>query len=278
MDLLIFIPAFLGFLYASYTDLKSKLVPDNLVYSMLGLGILIRILQAIFFGLESVSFTIIAVVIYSLIGYTFYRFRAWADGDFGMFLAVALFLPSTTTSPWPAYFSFMANLALIGVVYGFTYTIYLAFKPKIFSHWKRAMTQPAWFFSFVLGLMGAFATNTLRLTYLPGFILGFFTYPLTIVSQSLKEFMKMRVTPDKLETGDWVLEDIRVGKEIIIPKDNPGLTKSQIARLQDLHKKGKIKTILIKDGIPFIPVFFLAYLANTFYGDLIYSLVQFLMA
>ncbi len=277
MELFIFIPAFLGLLYATYTDLKSKLVPDNLVYGMIGLGITIRIIQAILLGLESVYFTLMTFVIYSVIGYIFYRFRGWADGDFGMFLAVSLFLPSTTTAPWPAYFSYLSNLALIGVIYGFIYTAYLSFQPRIFKHWSRGMTQPAWFFSLVLGICGAFGTHILNLTFLPGLILGSLAYPLTIVSMRLSKFMKRRVTPEELETGDWVLQEVRVGKKIIIHKDNPGLTRDQISQLRELYTKGRIKKILIKDGIPFIPVFFLAYLASMFYGDLVYMLVQYMI-
>ena len=56
--------------------------------------------------------------------------------------------------------------------------------------------------------------------------------------------MQRRITPDELESGDWVLEDIKVGNKIIIPKDNPGLTKAQIIKLQELYKKKKIKTII----------------------------------
>jgi Flp pilus assembly protein protease CpaA len=274
MDLLLFVFAFFGFLYASYTDLKSKTVPDNLVYGMIVLGIFIRILQAIFIGLEAISFTITTLVIYSIIGYIFYRFRGWADGDFGIFIIIALFLDSTTNAPWAAYLSYISNLALIGIVYGFAYTLYLASKPKVFKHWTKEMTQPMWFVSIILGILASFTTDRVGLTYLPGFIFGFFSLRLIIVSKSLNKFMKRWVTPEELETGDWVLEDVKVGKKIIISKDNPGLTRSQISQLEKLYSKGKVKKILIKDGIPFIPVFFLAYLASTFHGDLIYTLIQ----
>jgi hypothetical protein len=244
---------------------------------MIALGVVIRVAQAILFGLDTISFTINTLVIYAIIGFIFYRFRVWADGDFGMFLVAALFLPSTTTAPWPASFTFFSNIALVGIVYGFSYTVYISMQPRVFKHWTKAMTQPAWLFSFILALIGAFATNSLGLTYFPGLILGFFTYPLSIISRSLNKFMRKSVTPDELETGDWVLEDIKVGKKIIISKDNPGLTRSQIKQLEDLYKKKKIQKILIKDGIPFLPVFFLAYLANVFYGDLVYALIQYLM-
>jgi len=262
-------------LYASYTDFKAKLVPDNLVYGMIGLGILIRLVQAFLSGFESVYFTLTTFLIYSVIGFVFYRFRGWADGDFGMFVAISLFLPSNQTAPWPAYFSYISNLAFIGVAYAFIYTIYLGFQPKIFRYWSKGMTQPAWFISFVLGILLGFATNILGLTYVPGFVFGFITYPLIMVSTSLNKFMKRWVLPKELETGDWVLEDVRVGRKVVISKDNPGLSREQIIELEKLYDKGRVKKVLIKDGIPFIPVFFLSYLASVFYGDLIYSLVLF---
>jgi prepilin signal peptidase PulO-like enzyme (type II secretory pathway) len=277
VELFLFVPAFLGFLYASYTDMKSKLVPDNLVYGLIGLGIAIRAGQAFLFGIESVEFALTAFLLYCAVGYVFYRFRGWADGDFGMFVAISLFLPSSTNSPWPAYISYISNLACVGVAYGFVYTAYLSFKPEIFKRWTSAMSAPAWFVSVALGLCGAFVTQALGISFVPGLVLGFFVYPLSVVSASLSEFMKRWVVPSELETGDWVLEDVLVGGKVVIRKDNPGLTRSEISLLEGLHSKGKLKKVLIKDGVPFIPVFFLAYLGSVFYGDLIYALVQYLI-
>lgn len=111
-----------------------------------------------------------------------------------------------------------------------------------------------------------------------GFLLGFCVYPLSVVSSSLNEVMRRWVKPSELETGDWVLEDVLAGGKVVIRKDNPGLTRSQIEMLEALYSKGRVKKVLIKDGIPFIPVFFLAYVASVWYGDLIYSLVTVLLA
>lgn len=278
MEWFILFPALAGFLYASYTDLRSKLVPDNLVYGMIVLGLSLRVVQAIVFGFESVSFSAMALLIYAVLGYVLYRVRAWADGDFGMFVAISLFLPSVTNAPWPAYLSFISNLALVGVGYGFVYTAYLSLKPEIFKRWTRAMSVPSWFLSVAFGLCGAFGGQALNVPVPVGFLLGFCVYPLSVVSSSLNEVMRRWVKPSELETGDWVLEDVLAGGKVVIRKDNPGLTRSQIEMLEALYSKGRVKKVLIKDGIPFIPVFFLAYVASVWYGDLIYSLVTVLLA
>ena len=42
----------------------------------------------------------------------------------------------------------------------------------------------------------------------------------------------------------------------------------QIHRLIKLKQQGKIKKILIKEGIPFVPSFLMAFAASVFFGDI----------
>jgi hypothetical protein len=80
--------------------------------------------------------------------------------------------------------------------------------------------------------------------------------------------MYKRITPDKLTEGDWIANNIKIdGKYISGPKDL-GIEKKQINQLIDLWKKGKIKKVLIKEGMPFIPSFFIAFIITLIYGNL----------
>ena len=77
------------------------------------------------------------------------------------------------------------------------------------------------------------------------------------------------VTPDKLTEGDWIAKEVKVnGKYITGPKDL-GIEKKQIRKLVSLYKKKKVKKILIKEGIPFVPSFFIAYLVTLMFGNLL---------
>jgi prepilin signal peptidase PulO-like enzyme (type II secretory pathway) len=81
------------------------------------------------------------------------------------------------------------------------------------------------------------------------------------------------VVPELLTEGDWVVEDVVVGgKRICGPKDL-GLEKSQIAKLLRLKREGKVKKVLIKYGIPFVPGFLLAFIATYLWGNVVFKLM-----
>jgi len=83
-----------------------------------------------------------------------------------------------------------------------------------------------------------------------------------------KTCMFKHVKPEQLTEGDWIAKNIVVdGKKICGPKDL-GIEIKQIKKLIALKKKGKIRKILIKEGIPFVPSFFIAFLVSFFVGNL----------
>ena len=81
------------------------------------------------------------------------------------------------------------------------------------------------------------------------------------------------VKPQQLTEGDWIAKDINInGKYLTGPKDL-GIEKRKIRKLIELYKRGKVKKILIKEGIPFVPSFFVAYVITLLYGNLVTLLV-----
>ena len=67
--------------------------------------------------------------------------------------------------------------------------------------------------------------------------------------------------------------DIRInGKYICGPKDL-GIEKKQIKKLMVFYREGKIKKILIKEGIPFVPSFLIAFVITLVYGNIVLLLV-----
>ena len=81
------------------------------------------------------------------------------------------------------------------------------------------------------------------------------------------------VKPQQLTEGDWIAKDIKIdGKYITGPKDL-GIEKKKINKLIALYNKRKVKKILIKEGIPFVPSFFVAYVITLIYGNLVFLIV-----
>ena len=85
--------------------------------------------------------------------------------------------------------------------------------------------------------------------------------------------MLKHVRPTELTEGDWIAKEIKVdGKYVTGPKDL-GIEKKQIKKLIALYKKRKVNKILIKEGIPFVPSFFIAFIVTLAYGNLIFVIL-----
>ncbi len=77
------------------------------------------------------------------------------------------------------------------------------------------------------------------------------------------------VKPMELTEGDWIAKDVKVnGKRICGPKDL-GIEKKQIRKLVGFYRKGKVKRILIKVGIPFVPSFLVSFLISVLFGNMV---------
>ena len=64
-------------------------------------------------------------------------------------------------------------------------------------------------------------------------------------------------------------KDIVVNKKYITGPKDLGIEKKQLKKLINYYKKGKIKRVLIKIGIPFVPSFLIAYLITLWIGNVL---------
>ncbi len=97
-------------------------------------------------------------------------------------------------------------------------------------------------------------------------------YLIILVRTVEKVSMIKMIEPEKLTEGDWIAKEIKIqGKYITGPKDL-GIEKKQINKLIALYKKKKVSKVLIKEGIPFVPSFFIAYIVTLIFGNFIFLL------
>ncbi len=89
----------------------------------------------------------------------------------------------------------------------------------------------------------------------------FIIFYLWIFVKIVEETCMIRLLPiDKLTEGDWIATPVIVGKKYITGPKELGITREQIALLKKYAHKIPKKSILVKEGIPFIPVFFISYI------------------
>jgi len=81
------------------------------------------------------------------------------------------------------------------------------------------------------------------------------------------------VKPMQLTEGDWIAKDIKIGGKYITGPKDLGIEKKNIRKLVEFYKKGKIKKVLIKEGIPFVPSFLAGWLMTVFFGNFIKLLI-----
>lgn len=85
--------------------------------------------------------------------------------------------------------------------------------------------------------------------------------------------MQRWVSPKELTEGDWVVDRVMDGKRVVCDPKDLGLENDQISRLVKMQRKGKIKKVLIKEGIPFVPSFLAAFVLAFLLPDLLMGLL-----
>ena len=243
--------AFLGLLIGSYSDIKTREVPDWLSYSLIFSGLGLRLM----FSLMDFNWTIFlqglsGFAIFVAIGYLMYYAGQWGGGDSKLLMGLgALIGLNFSASTIPPLAVFFINLLIVGALYGTLWIIILAVKNSgRFSNEVKALLRnrsklkayvlAASLLLFVVVLLIQqeifFKTSFLVLAIMPA--ASFYLWVSVKAVENIA-FYK-RVNPMQLTEGDWIVNKIVIdGKKIAGPKDL-GIEQDQIDKLIDYHKKG----------------------------------------
>jgi Flp pilus assembly protein protease CpaA len=267
MDAIIFllILALIWIIFASIQDLKKREVANWISFSLIIFALGFRFFYS--FYSENFNFFyqgLIGLGIFFVIGHLFYYGRILAGGDTKLMIALGSILPFSE--------SFLINIKIfvlfffiflfIGGFYGLTISIILSlnnFKKskkefsKLFNKNKKKIYL-VMFLGLILMAFG-FVENIFFILGILSFISPYFYTYARAVDESC---MVKKVKTTRLTEGDWLYKNIRVGKKLI-RVDWEGLSKKDIKLIQR-----KYKTVLIRQGIPFVPVFFISFLVLIF--------------
>jgi hypothetical protein len=203
--------------------------------------------------------------IFFAIGNLLYYGRFFAGGDAKLMIALGVVLPLS--------FSFLENITyfaffflfflFVGAVYGVVLgsvlisSNYKNFKIEFFNQYRKRNKEIKieFFFSIILIMLGFFYSIFLYF----GLLFLFLPY-LFISAKAVEECCFIKSIKSTLLTGgDWLYKDVKIGKKTIVAKWD-GLSNDEINFLKK-HKKN----VLIKQGIPFVPVFWISFLVWIFY-------------
>ena len=259
-----------GIIVASLQDLKRREV-DNWLNLFLGVFGFIFIFYKAFFE-KDVSILIQAgfsFVVMFVVMNMFYYGRVFAGGDAKLLLAMSvLFIGVTFNSTLSNIGIFLLFLMISGSVYGLVYSLVLYFRDmkKVNKEIKLEFKEVKWvkygiLGSFILivagGIIKLFISEFGFIVMLIGSLLLVFPF-LFVFSKALEKISMIRIISGKeLREGDWLVDDVKV-KGKTIKANWEGLTRDDIKLLKSKKK------ITIKEGLPFVPAFLIAFLIYSF--------------
>lgn len=288
----------IGLLIATITDLKTREVPDWLSYGLIAIGLGVNLIFSFAYGnywffVNSLSGFALFLAVALIMFYT----GQWGGGDSKVLMGLGALigfdiqfsnftlpeiLSNALSTPLVV---FLINMLVVGAVYGLMWSLFLVFKNwkgfyrefrKKLHSVKVVRLKGAVIIFVILMLALSFFTKetAIRSLLFALVLLTLLTFYLWVFVKAVeKKCMIKSVTPDKLTEGDWIAKDVKYkGKYICGPKDL-GIEKKQIKQLVKLYRQKKIKNILIKEGIPFVPSFLIAYIVTLFWGNLLFLLV-----
>ena len=270
-------------IFATVSDIKKREVPDWLNYSLVAIGLGSRLVYS--FIMQDFSF-----ILYGLLGFAvffvfanlMYYTKQWGGGDCKLLMALGAIFGSYVPIfnfglyQLPFLATLIINIFVAGTIYGIIYSLFLGMKNfnklKIELK-KRKFMEVKISFMVILVLVilsyfifsGWFFNLIVMLLVLLLFCIILLSLLKVVEDVSLYRFIEV----GKLVEGDWLAANVVKNNKLICKVRNIGLIKEDILKL----KKNKIKKVLVKEGIPFVPGFLIGFLLSVIFGDVLLLMV-----
>ncbi|MBI4116397.1 prepilin peptidase [Candidatus Pacearchaeota archaeon] len=247
---------------AVVNDVKERIVPNWLNFSLIIFALGFRFFYSLFN--ENFPFFYHGLAgfgIFFILGNAFYYGRIFAGGDAKLMIALGAVLPFSTipTMNFKIFAVFFFLFLISGAVYGFIWSIFLPmknfkeFRKELSAQFEKNKKKfyPALIFGILL-LAAGILTNPIILYF--GLIVLIMPY-LYFYAKAVDENCLVRnVKTKNLTGGDWLYKDVKIGNRTIKARWD-GLSESEIKILRK-----KFKSVKIRQGIPFTPVFLMSFL------------------
>ena len=276
-DLILAVIVVLVLFVSSIIDLKTREIPDKFSIGLIIIAVILKLLHSYEISNYSILLnSLYGFLIFTGISLIAYYTRQWGGGDAKLFIALGIAFPYYPNELMKIFqpdlsisfmFIIVFNMLLFGFIYGLGYLIYLMLKNKNKLKKLNLKVNMIYFLLPLSAVISSlFFMYELRILLLMlAFLLLIYPYLVKIVKFAEKEIMTYKLSVDKITEGDWIIEDVYHNHNKIYSKKSPGVTKEQIG----LFKKYKIKELIIREGIPFVPAIFLGLLFSLIFGSII---------
>lgn len=241
--------ALVWLIVASVQDWKKREVYNWLSFSLIIFALLFRAVKSVLFSTNDFYYGFLGFIVFFILANLLYYARFFAGGDAKLFMALGAVIGMSFEAV-----VFIFLVLFVGAAYSLIYSVFMLRK-GFFKGLKKHYTSNRGIFN--LSLVGSLFFLIIGLFVHILFLvvaLLFLLFPfLYVYAKVVEEFMIKEVRGINLSEGDWLAQDVRVGKTLV--KSNwEGLNKDEVKLL-----RGK-KRIKIKQGIPFVPVFLISFI------------------
>lgn len=264
----LFALALLWIIFASLQDLKKREVANWLTFSLVGFALAYRALYSSFFSdWGFLALGLIGFALFYCLANLFYYARVFAGGDAKLLIGMGTILPFENYIDylWIGG-GFIVLLFSVGAIYSFIYSLFLIagnrrrFSKEFRKHFRdRRNWWIALLLALVIFILFYLAVGFDMFLVIGAIVLALVSFLLLSYAKSVETCMIKLVPARKLTEGDWLVGDVRVGRSVI-RKSVHGLSVEEIVRLRKAGKK-----VLIRGGIPFVPVFLISFVIMLFF-------------
>lgn len=263
MDILVVIMTLIFLTAATYQDLRTREVANWLSFGLLFAGLGIRTLFSFSGGWNILLAGLLGGALCYLIGWFFHATDQWGGGDTKLLMGMGMVLGFDFRLQEFSLLLFLAYLLFGGAVFGVFWCGWIAIRQqKVFVPAFRSLQRNyrGWQIASLTGgalLLGGvfFSPFFIPVALFP--VLGFYLF---LFMKSVEEgCFRKKCSPEQLVEGDWLADDVLYRKKLIHPKGT--VTKADIWKLIEEKQQGKIPGVVVKEGIPFVPGFLLAFIA-----------------
>jgi len=258
----LWILALVWIVFATVQDLKMREIANWLNFSLIIFALGFRFFYSVF-SAGNFSFFyqgLIGLLIFFAVGNLLYYGRMFAGGDAKLMIALGAILPfsGVFSENLKIFFLFLLIFLFVAAFYSLIFSLILAlrnfkkFRREFNFQLKknRRIIYPVLLLGLLFMFLGVFEILFFILGVFIFIIPYFYLYAKAVDESS----MIQKIETNKLVEGDWLYKNLRIGGKSIEAKWE-GLKKADIEVIKE-----KYKTILIRQGMPFAPVFLMSFL------------------
>ncbi len=254
--------ALIWIVFAMIQDIRKREIADWLNFSLIIFALGFRFFYSLFSdsGFGFFYQGVVGFGIFFVLGNILYYGKMFAGGDAKLMIALGAILPfsSIFNENLQIFLLFFILFLLIGAVYGIIVSVFLTFRSfrrfkgeffRQFGKNKKLLV----FSVFIALVLVAFGFSD-RMFFVLGILVFILPYFYVYVKSVDEACMVRKIKSEKLQEGDWLYKDVRIGKRIVKARWS-GVNREEIKLISKKHD-----FVIIRQGVPFTPVFLISFI------------------